>query len=201
MPVAKLNLATTLVALLVATACGPTSTEPERFNPSGSLSFSYGGGISGTFQATGVMDSSTAGVLPTATAGATAVLRDSTVSLVAFQSRSQGRGDAFTLLLGQANGTGTVQMDPFGCQGQSAATCRLGVFVPDVSATELAAAQDPAALASKSYVIILGSVTITSRTQMRIRGTFSGTAVRADQQSLQGTLLISNGRFDLPIRS
>lgn len=192
----KLYLAMVLSAGMLGGCDSPS--KPEEFDPVGTLSFSYQGAISGTFQATGALDIQP-GTVPAAATGATAVREEESLALVAFQSRAAGRGDAFALLLGDAE-KGTLQLNPTACQQQPAPECRIGIFVPDVDATELPNTQDPSELMAKSYVLVLGAVEVVSRTRLRIKGTFQAVAVRADNPGLQNTINIGQGQFDLPIR-
>jgi hypothetical protein len=192
----KLFVAVAVGAALLGGCDSPSAA--EKFDPVGSLSFSYQGVISGTFQATGEIDVQP-GTVPAAATGATAYREDEQVSLMAFQARGGSRGDAFALLLGQA-APGTVTLNATQCQQQSMAECRVGIFVPDVDAAELPGTRDPSRLLQKSYVLVLGNVTIASRTRHRIKGTFQGVALRANDPNLQNAVNVTAGQFDLPIR-
>jgi hypothetical protein len=189
-----------LAMALCAGALGgcDTPSAAEKFDPVGTLSFTYQGAISGTFQATGALDVQP-GTVPAAATGATAVREEESVALVAFQARGAGRGDAFALLLGDAQ-KGTLQLNPAACQQQAGPECRVGIFVPDVAAAELPATRDPSELMGKSYVLVLGSVNVVSRTRLRIKGTFQAVAFRADDPGFQNTINIGQGQFDLPVR-
>lgn len=185
--------------IAVLWGCGDGPSGPERFDPVGTLQFTYRGPISGTFEATGEMQVQP-GTLPQPVTGATAYRQENALSLLAFRVKTPSRGDLFAVHVGEAGQPGTIQLDPLSCQQQSLAGCRVGIFLPDVDATALADSTDLRALAERGYVLLLGSVTITSRTDLRVRGTFQGIAFRGGEQSLQNALTISNGRFDLPIR-
>ncbi|MBW3655379.1 MAG: hypothetical protein KY444_04685 [Gemmatimonadetes bacterium] len=174
-------------------------SKAEEFDPEGTLSFSYQGAISGTFQATGAIDAQP-GTVPGAMTGATAVRDEESIALFAFQARGAGRGDAFAFLLGDAE-KGTVQLNAAACQQQASPECRIGIFVPDVAAGELPDTRDPSGVVSRSYVLVLGSVNVVSRTRLRIKGTFQAVAFRADNPGLQNTINIGQGQFDLPIRA
>ncbi|MBW3569573.1 MAG: hypothetical protein KY467_00580 [Gemmatimonadetes bacterium] len=185
-------------ATLLLGACDGGPSEPA-FVPEGSLSFAYQGPISGSYEATGVMEVQ-AGTLPQPVTGATAYRQDQLVNLLAFRAQSATRGDAFLMLLGQVAGTGQVSLDPIACQQQVLEGCRIGFFVPDVEVTQLQGPELPAGLLESAYVMVLGAVNVTTRTDRRIKGTFQGAAFRGGEQSLQNVLAISNGRFDLPVR-
>lgn len=167
--------------------------------PEGSLSFTYRGAASGSFKASGELKLA-AGTAPQPSTGAAAFMPDSTLAVVAFRETGSGRGDGFSLLLGTVKSTGTLTLNLLGCQQQSPGACRIGFFAPDISAAELAATPDPAALLGKTYVLVLGEVKVTSISATRVKGTFSGTAFLANQQSLSGLLQISDGRFDVPVQ-
>jgi hypothetical protein len=193
----RLTLALCLTLLLAG--CDNPSA-PESFNPVGTLSFTYQGAtISGTFQATGEMQLSS-GAAPQPITGATAYRQDNQLSLLAFRTQTASRGDAFSLLLGEVAATGSLPLDPIACQSQASTTCRIGFFVPDLDPAELTSVTDLSVLLQKSYVLVIGSINVTSRTDLRVKGTFQAVAFRANEQSLQNALTISNGQFDLPIR-
>lgn len=179
-------------------ACGDGPTEPEQFDPVGTVSFTYDGARSGTFVASGVMEPPDSAVAAPVT-GATAVRSEGLVSVVAFRSGTDDHGDLFFMNLGEVTGAGTLQLGVLDCDQASAATCRTGMFIPEVSLASLAEF-DPLVIRDKAYVFSTGTVTVTAKTQLRIRGTFEGTAKQAVEDPLEGTLLIS-GSFDLPIRT
>jgi hypothetical protein len=186
------------LAFLLSGCDSPSA--PERFDPVGTLSFTYQGAtLSGTFQATGEMQLS-GSTIPQPVTGATAYRQENQLNLLAFRTQSASRGDAFSLLLGEVTTTGPLSLDPLACQQQASANCRVGFFVPDVDSAELTSVTDLSVLLQKSYVLVLGSINVTSRTDLRVRGTFQAVAFRANEQSLQNALTISNGEFDLPVR-
>lgn len=188
-----------LCLALLLSGCDSPST-PERFDPVGTLSFTYQGAtISGTFQATGEMQLSS-GTVPQPVTGATAYRQENHLNLLAFRTQAASRGDAFSLLLGEVTTTGPLQLSPLSCQQQASASCRIGFFIPDLDPAELTSVPDISVLLQKSYVLVLGSINITSRTELRVKGTFQATAFRANEQSLQNALTISNGQFDLPVQ-
>ena len=189
-----LGTACTMAALA---GCGePTST--EKLHPAGTVRFSYRGALTGTYEAAGELRVQAATAGPPAT-GATAFRQDSTLAVLAFRGVGGTRGDGFTLLLGALRSTGTFAFDPTACQSAAAGGCRVGAFAPGLDATALVASADPAQLAAGAYVLALGSVTVTRLSDTRLRGTFSGTAVPLRNPTLQNTLFISGGEFDVPI--
>lgn len=108
--------------------------------------------------------------------------------------------DYFSLVLGEVNAAGSFQLDLLACQQQTLAQCRSGFFIPDLDPAELGESIESSAVGEKAYVLILGSVVVSHRTPMRVRGTFQGFAFRPSEQLVQNTITISNGQFDLPIR-
>ena len=188
-----------LCVTLLLSGCDSPST-PEKFDPVGTLSFTYQGAtLSGTFQTTGEMQISS-GTIPQPVTGATAYRQENQLSLLAFRTQAASRGDAFSLLLGEVTTTGPLSLDPLSCQQQTSANCRIGFFVPDLDPAELTSVTDLSVLLQKSYVLALGSINVTSRTDLRVKSTFQAVAFRANEQSLQNALTISNGQFDLPVR-
>lgn len=191
------NILAVVAAAALLAGCGDPSGS-ERFDPVGTLSFSYQGAISGTFQATGEMEVDE-GAAPTPQTGATAYLDQEQVALLAFQAKGATRGDAFALLLGDAE-TGTLALNPAACQQQAAPDCRVGVFLPDVDVTQVPTGEDPGRVTANTFILAIGSVKVTSRSRVRIKGTFSGVALRASDPSPLNAINITGGTFDLPIR-
>jgi hypothetical protein len=187
-----------LIAALLSAGCGDSVTEPEPFNPSGTLSFTYSGAINGSFAATGelVMPQ---GDVPAAVTGAGAWRQQEQLAFAA--SRTDGAHvDAFSLILGDVTQTGTIAINVAACVS-TPAQCRVGFFLPQVAVSELSSAPDIEALRARAFTMIAGDVTVTSISAMRVRGTFRGLAVRGTEVSLQHTITITNGTFDLPLRA
>ncbi|HEX8211952.1 MAG TPA: hypothetical protein VF584_17380 [Longimicrobium sp.] len=182
-------------AVLLA-ACGDgTGTQP--LDPVGTVRFDYRGAISGSYEAIGELPIENGAATQPAT-GATAVRRDSLLAVVAFRQSGGTRGDGFSLLLGALEKTGSYSIDALGCQ-TAPGTCRVGVFARDLDAAMLTTTPDTAAIVSNAYVLAFGSVNVTRLTDVRVRGTFSGVAVRLSDQNLQNPVTITNGEFDVPI--
>jgi hypothetical protein len=195
MRVLRLALAATL-PLVVACADG---TGPEPFDPSGSLSFSYRGSVSGRFDARGELPAADAPP-PAAVQGAGADRQGAQVAVVAAATRPDGRVDVFTLLIGDASARGTVTLDPSGCIAGDGAACRSGAFVPALEWAEWTGTlPDPASVAARGFVLLSGEVVLTRVTPTRLVGTFRGVGLRASDPP--GTLTVSEGRFDVPIRA
>jgi hypothetical protein len=178
-------------------ACGDGGTGAEELNPAGTVRFGYRGPISGSYQASGELQIRE-GTLPQPATGATAVRRDSLLAVVAFQHTGGTRGDGFSLILGALDKTGSYTIDALGCQ-TAPGSCRVGVFARDLDAAKLTTSPDTAGLTANAYVMVFGSVNVTRLTGVRVRGTFSGVAVRVSDQSLLNPLTITDGEFDVPI--
>lgn len=181
----------------VLSACDG-GTGSEELDPVGTVSFTYRGAVSGAYQATGELQLRS-GTLPQPATGATAYRQDSILAVLAFKTDGGARGDGFSLILGALTETGSYAFDPLACQSGSAGACRIGVFAPGLDAALLATTPDAAALAANAYVLVLGSVNVTRLTDLRVRGTFSGTAVRASDPTLENAVTITRGEFDVPI--
>jgi hypothetical protein len=182
-------------AVLLA-ACGDgTGTQP--LDPVGTVRFDYRGAITGSYEAIGELPIED-GALPQPATGASAIRRDSVLAVVAFRQNGGTKGDGFSLLLGALDRTGSYSIDALGCQ-TAPGSCRVGVFARDLDAAMLTTSPDTAALVSTAYVLAFGSVNVTRLTDVRVRGTFSGVAVRLSDQNLQNPVTITNGEFDVPI--
>jgi hypothetical protein len=194
----RLRRALALSLVLVA-ACGRSPVEPERYDPVGTISFTYSGARSGSYQVTGELQLGSAEA-PRPAPGAAAFTRDSVLAIVGWRSDGGTRGDYFTLLLGVVAAEGSVQLDPVACAQQAFDRCRVGVFAPDIDPAALpGGAADLPALAGAAYVMALGAVNVTARSDLRVRGTFQGIAFRGNEQSIQNMITI-NGQFDVPVR-
>jgi hypothetical protein len=189
-------LATTLCAAALAACDG--GTDSEKLNPNGTVRFTYRGALTGAYEASGELPVQ-GGALAQPTTGAAAVRQDSVLAVLAFRATGGTRGDGFSLVLGGVTRTGSFSFDPLSCQGPAAGACRVGVFAPGLDAAALTTTPDPAKLAAGAYVLAIGSVNVTRLTKLRVRGTFSGTAVPLSNPTLQNTLTISGGEFDVPI--
>jgi hypothetical protein len=195
----RLLLVLPAIAALLS-GCGRSPSEPpEEFNPVGSVSFSYQGARAGVYHAAGEMQIQSGGLTQLG-AGATAFQQENLLSVFAFHSQGVNRGDFFSLVLGEVRETGSFPLDPLACQQQVLVQCRSGFFIPDLDPAELGQSFDFSAVAERTYVLVLGNVTVTARTPMRVRGTFQGVAFRANTQVAQNMIVINNGQFDLPVR-
>lgn len=181
---------------VVLAACGDGTGTPP-LDPVGTVRFDYRGPISGSYEAIGELPIED-GALPQPATGATAVRRDSILAVLAFQHHGGGKGDGFSLILGALDRTGSYTIDALGCQA-SPGGCRVGVFARDLDAAMLTTSPDTAAIVANAYVLVFGSVNVTRLTDLRVRGTFSGTAVRLSDQNLLNPVTITNGEFDVPI--
>jgi hypothetical protein len=188
-----------LFTALPLTSCDRGSTDPEPFDPIGSLSFTYRGSITGTFSATGALEIPADSSLPSVT-GAGAYPQQDQLALVASYADAPPHADLFTLLLGDVWRGGSFQIDPSPCAGGSPAECRVGFFLPEVHPSEWTATPDLQTIRNQGYLMITGHVTITSISRTRVKGSFRGTALRGSELNLQNTIAISNGLFDLPLR-
>jgi hypothetical protein len=182
-------------AVLLA-ACGDgTGTEP--LDPVGTVRFDYRGAITGSYEASGELPIENGALTQPAT-GASVIRRDSVLAVVAFRQNGGTKGDGFSLLLGALTKTGSYSIDALGCQ-TAPGSCRVGVFARDLDVAKLTTSPDTAGLTSNAYVLALGTVNVTRLTDVRVRGTFSGVAVRASDPNPLNPVTITNGEFDVPI--
>lgn len=188
-----------LLLSLLLLGCGGGSTDVEPFDPSGSLSFTYRGAINGSFSAAGELELAAAATYQPVT-GAGAYRQQDHLAVVASRLLGGGRLEGFTLLLGDVRRSGSLAIDPTVCMGASMSLCRIGFFLPDFDPAESNGAPDLETLATSSFVLLTGEVTITTITANRMKGTFRGLAVRGGELSARDAITISSGAFDLPLR-
>jgi hypothetical protein len=162
-----------LVAL--ATACGPTDTQPAG-DPS-TVSFTYSGDRNGTFSVSGVRPDVRTGTLYTTPwASGNNLLFDRTYTAIN-ASLPSGTANHIMGFLVPAGETGTFTLSP-------------------EHFDELIFGYQSGVSSGQVYVFKPGTVTVTSATAGRVAGTFSGTAI---DSSGSKTLTVTNGKFDVQI--
>ncbi len=196
MSVARAARPILLVLAAFAAACGD-STGPGLSGTEGVLRFTYSGTVSGNFVAEGAIDMSSPSGLPTS-AGAVAMEEGGMFAVVGVRPTTGNRIDMFALSLGNMQGTGTVNINLIACQDIQSGTCPSGVFMLDVDPARAVVAPEPTLPDTPMYILMSGSITVTSRSATRIRGSFSGSAMSTDLASLR-MITISGGSFDVPI--
>ncbi|HEU0015496.1 MAG TPA: hypothetical protein VFQ45_17570 [Longimicrobium sp.] len=193
-----------IAAVLMIAGCDGSPSVPD-FDPVGSVSFTYTGARSGSYEAQGAMIPQ-GGTAPQPVTGATAYREGDVLSILAFRATTATVGDGFVLVLGGVTQRSSVQLDPLSCSEQSLSTCRAGVFAPNIDAAALSENPDLATLAANAYVLAIGSVNVTTFNAVRVKGTFSGTAIPLggtgfpSTQQVANLVTISNGRFDVPLQ-
>ena len=178
----------TLAAALAALAACSDSTGPS--GNEGQLQFGYSGARNGSYSATGelVPSGSSAGFVKQsfAAAGSTTFSGDPVIILASYAPVTSQVGDQIELILPGRTGTFAFVE---GCDANDCAEGFLGFsFDPDLGYD-----------ANGDYfTLVSGTVTITSVSGGRVRGTFSGTAV-SDASGSARTLNVSGGSFDAPL--
>ena len=164
------------LAALALTACGDPAGSSG--NQQGSLRFDYTGAITGSYRAE-------APTQDTSGTGPYALAR--THFGYEIQSRSASQvPPVVRLRIGTDQlGSGVYEVQPI-CDVSDARRC---------ANAQLEFPADPATGARQRYLLVAGTVTITSANAQRIRGTFSGTA----QANVTRTIQVQNGEFDLPV--
>lgn len=177
--------AAALAALLALCACD--SATEGNVAPQGSVTFTYAGDHAGSFDATGRFDRDRPGA-GTFAVGSRAPLAGGEEALLvlshALRTGSSTLADEFLLSVeNPAVGTVTCAVDQ--------ADCPLGALL-FLGANRAGGAQD-------IYSSVSGTVTITSISEDRARGTFSFQLEGfADDEELQ-TTQITGGTFDVPL--
>jgi len=179
-----------IAVVIVLAGCGD-ATGPSV--PEHTFAFDYSGDITGTFSASGLPTEATPGVLaPTGYAAAMSypagTSRAGTLSFITQDPRGQQQGDMF--LMSRIPATrGTVTLAS-GANNTPAALLYLDVLWTFATFRP-----------TTIYVLDAGTLTITSVSATRVRGTFHGTAhlLRSSGVDPTRALTITNGEFDVSI--
>lgn len=162
------------LAAIVLSACGdPTGSSG---NQQGSLRFDYTGALTGSY----VVE---APAQDTSGTGPYALAR---THLVGYEIESRSASPMVRVgMITDQRGTGVYEIQLI-CDISDTRRCAAG-------AIEFPA--DPATGVRQRYIMMAGTVTITSANTRRIRGTFNGTA----QLNVAREIQIQNGAFDVPV--
>jgi len=196
---AALRLAVALgVALTLAACDGGGPGDPNPPETGGTVSFTFSGDQSGSFSAAGMRQGSPENPAFGTWAAAGWSQEEQQLAVAAFRGRTAPAGDWFVLGLGNTTGTGTVTLDGAPCLEGEEDGCAMGILGFDVREPgEFDPTND------RVYAILSGTVTITTFTADRLRGTFSGTAVHLLDHFTSApeprTLTIAGGSFDVPL--
>ncbi len=181
-------------ALLVLPACGD-STGSGR--DSGSMSFSYSGDASGSYSASGALEVENDGdPRYRSFAAGIETFQGSTpwLQVVSGQPRGNGRGNVLVMDLPNATGVRTYDVD-IDC---SLNNCPDVAFILDASWNN-----DDDENEGRFFTMYDGTVQITSASNGRLRGTFSGFLVDFDDLlndvSNPRQIRIQNGTFEVPV--
>lgn len=181
------------LAVFVALAFGASACSDSSGpgNPtSGSVSFSYTGAQSGSFNVTGAVTSLSA---PSNTQPWAVGIRDqasSTIGVVANRPQSAGRYDVVVIAANRLT-VGSSSIDT-NCDPNFDTGCDGVAVVFDASDTQ----SSPTMLVC---VLTGGTVTIASLTSSRVTGSFSGSGSCADQNSVETGFTVSEGTFDVAL--
>ncbi|HEY0025759.1 MAG TPA: hypothetical protein VGB24_22920 [Longimicrobium sp.] len=161
------------LAAIVLTACGDPSGSGDQ---QGLLRFNYTGALTGSYVAE-------APAQDTSGTGPYALARP---HLVGYEIESRSASPMVRVgMITDQRATGVYEVQLI-CDISDTRRCAAG-------AIEFPA--DPATGVRQRYVMVAGTVTITSANARRIRGTFSGTAELNVARQIQ----VQNGEFDLPV--
>jgi hypothetical protein len=166
--------------------CSDSKTGPTGLT--GALSFTYSGALSGTFNVTGQMPTSTSAQETSSWAAGEVSTADATTFIAASTPRSASTHDLIFVVAGRTTeGSATIDFD--NCVGDNCST----VFFL------LGHQNGQFGSALQSCELITGSIVITDLTSTRIKGTFSGTGRCFSSGDVETGFTVTNGSFDVPI--
>lgn len=180
-------------ALLAALAgCGGDGpTEPAAI--AGSMSFTYSGAASGSFAVSG--DPRPGGD------GATGLWFNGPPRMLfvgGVKMHSATRGTFMDLMLPDVTAPRSFSLDDEACLDFDA-VCPVVIFAPDVAVGQ--PSLSPETGIEEAYFFTSGTVVVTSVSGSRVSGTFAGTAETTPLQGASKSIAVSNGKFDVEIRS
>lgn len=186
-------------SLLVLAGCGDDTTGSSG-EDAGELSFTYSGDVSGSFAASS--RSVDPGIRPPAPGTELAIGTRSPdanggVQVVGIDPAGTGRqgttGDVVALSIPVSSGSATFRVSPT-CLDED---CPFVLVALD---TEISANVSRVPTGT-FWFMEEGTIRVTSASDERVRGTFSGTAISFDLETGEdfGTMEIRNGAFDVPV--
>lgn len=180
-----------LIALCVSSiACGGDGPTAPPVSASGSLSFSYSGAVSGTFDVNGAIGSNPS-------EGATAIkggLFDGLL-VMGVQMRDAARADFLDIILPPVTAPSVFSLSYAACTSL-ATLCPLASLTLDV---QILSPVYPPYVDDNRYLFTTGNVTVTAITASRVTGTFEGSASTFAIGQPARVITITNGKFDVPI--
>lgn len=177
------------VALLAA--CGDsTGSGSKTATGPGSLSFTYSGARAGTFSASGELQQNSTSFVkqPFAVGVRSRQGNVSAISIVSYLPVTSATGHMVLLGIPEISGTGNIDLSGDNCTS----LCPVALLLYDTN-PDLEEEDD-----SQLFGFVAGTVSVTSNSNGHLKGTFSGTAENFEGDSV---LTITNGAFDVPIRS
>ena len=191
----KLGRILVTATLSLLAACSSDSpTEVPTGNASGTVSFTYSGGGTGSYSATGAISSSantTTGRTTTWAAGYKVSSTNST-NVMANMARAGGISDMVIIILNrQTTGTGTINTT---CQPTASATCNVLAFVIGASGSGSTEAF------AFNCVLVSGTITVASISSSNAAGSFSGSGMCVNGTTFaSSTFSVTNGSFNVPL--
>lgn len=172
------------VSLLAA--CGDSSGPSGE---SGTLSFTYSGGVSGSYTASGGLPASQAQFNTTTWSAGYKDVPNQTLQLQSVAARTGGRFDLVALTIDRivpGNSTVDINCDPTIANGCAGFAVFFGVSNTTGDAQFLCGFQT-------------GQLTITSITDTRAQGSFSGSGFCLDENLVESAFTASAGAFDVAL--
>jgi hypothetical protein len=177
-----------LAGLSLFAACGGDGgTDPG--NQSGSLTFNYSGGTSGTFNASGAVPTNEDDAFTTNWAAGFRDDATQSVVLQAVATRAGGRHDHVIIAIDRVT-TGTSNVD-VNCDPDFDESCTgLVVFIGETNTTF-----------EYQFLCFLetGSMNISSISNSRVQGTFSGSGFCIDEDFVESSFSVTGGTFNVAL--
>jgi hypothetical protein len=182
-----MNVGRALVRLALVVAVAGCGGDDDPLNLNGSLSFDHSGGIAGAFNAAGRLPLS-----PDFSGSPWAVgSRDSqegVVLVTALVPRAAARYDMVFVIIPRLTAGSVNILDVTGC---GAGACA-------IVSVEFGASENDANV-TQSCFLLSGTVALTSISQNRARGTFSGSGECTSATGTVTAFTVGNGSFDVPL--
>lgn len=171
---------------LLACGGGDKTTGPNNTGASGSVSFSFSGGTSGNFNASGAINSTTSADFSRAWAAGVKDASAGTVEIAATTPKAGSTHDLVTMIIPRTTtGSSTIVSS---CSGQNCAAIAV-LFGSQINGSGFSFICD----------VESGTITIASISNTKVTGSFSGTGHCFTSAGAQSNFTVTNGSFDVPL--
>ena len=183
-------LLVSLALCIPVVGCERSPTEPVQPVRAPTLAFSYSGDISGSYNVEGDVPLDPDGRPRHGTWAAALQIPGSDLGITAARAKSAPLADVFVIALHNVSVPGTYALDR-NCNHDTPTSCALGMLAFDYNWNTSEHRPDP------YYLLVSGTITVTSIDADHVRGTFQVGGVR--QAAGSATVSLTNGSFDVPI--